>query len=361
MKRVLHVVHRMGYGGIETFIMNIYKNIDTTKVQFDFAVHTTIPGEYDEEIKKMGGNIYYFSSRGNNPFKYYKDWNSFLKKNSNKYNTIHMHVSSLTSILPIKLAKKYKIKNRLIHAHSTQENGLIHKVLSFFHKKNVSKYVTNLIACSTEAGNYVFGNNKFNLMNNGIIVKNYVFDIEKRNKIRKTYNLKNKDTAYVHVGRFCYAKNHQFLIKIFNEINKSNPNCKLFLIGDGELKNDIENQIKELKLTDKIILLGSRNDVSDLLQAMDMFIFPSNYEGLPLAMIEAQATGIPIYASKNISPESKISNLVTFISLEKSPKEWAKKILNNKISRMNNTADILKKAGYDILVTAKKLYNIYYN
>lgn len=361
MIRILHVLNRMGYGGIETFIMNIYRNIDRNKIQFDFAVHTTNKGEYDEEIKKMGGNIYYFTSRRNNVLKYKKDWEDFLNKNAHKYNAIHMHVSSVTTILPLVLAKKYNIKNRLIHAHSTSQQGKIHEILSYINKKRINKFATKLLACSTEAGEYVFGKNKFELFHNGINSKIYKLNDEIRNDVRKKLNLKDNEIAYVHVGRFCYAKNHQFLIKIFNEINKKNSNSKLFLIGTGELKENVVEQVKQLNLTEEVIFLGTRNDIPNLLQGMDLFIFPSNYEGLPVAMIEAQAAGLPIFASTNISKESKISDLVTFISLEKNEKEWASLIMNNKIKREKNTETILKNAGYEIKETVKKIEKIYLN
>ncbi|MGN1310299.1 MAG: glycosyltransferase family 1 protein [Clostridia bacterium] len=359
MIRVLQVVNRMGYGGIETFLMNIYRNIDRSKIQFDFAVHTEEKGEYDDEIKKMGGNIYYFNSRRNGLIEYYKDWNKFLKENASKYVAIHMHASSLTTVLPIKLAKKHKIKNRIIHAHSTLQSGKIHNVLNKIHQINIKKYATDLFACSTEAGIYVFGKNPFCLVHNGIDVLRYSFNQNIRQQVRNELEIKENEVAIVHIGRFVPEKNHKFLIDIFDKIDNINFRCKLFLIGDGVLKNDIEQKVNEKNLQNKIKFLGRRNDVNRILQGMDLCIFPSIFEGLPVTMIEMQAAGLPIFASNNISSETKISDLVEFISLLKSDEEWAKLVLENMNFQRKNMSEIIEKAGYDIKSTINMILNIY--
>lgn len=363
MIRVLHVVNRMGYGGIEAFIMNLYRNIDRTKIQFDFAVHTKEKGEYDEEIKKLGGNIYYFCSRRSGFIKYYNDWKKFLKNNFSKYTTIHMHVSSLTTLLPIQCAKKYKIKNRIIHAHSTLQSGMLHKLLISINKKRVKKYATELLACSSEAGNYVFGKNKFELFHNGIDIQKYKFNNVVREKVRKELGIKDNELALVHVGRFDYAKNHNYIIDIFKHINNIDKQVKLFLVGDGELKNEIKRKVTELSLLENVIFLNKRQDVNEILQGMDAFVFPSNYEGLPIAMIEAQAAGLRVFASTNISTESKISDLVEFMSIENEPSEWAEKIINkrNILKNRVNMEEILVKKGYDIINSANDISVIYNN
>lgn len=330
MKRVLHVVNRMAYGGIETFIMNVYRNIDRNKIQFDFAVHTDIPGDYDNEIRDLGGNIYYFMSRRNGILKYYRDWNQFLKINSNKYTAIHMHVSSLTTIEPIIVAKKYNIKNRLIHAHSTLQEGKIHQVLNKFNKNRVVKYATNLIACSEKAGNYVFGNNKYEIINNGIDIEKFKFNEIKRKEIRKKFNIKDNETAYVNIGRLIELKNQKYLLNIFEEIYKQDKLSKLFIIGKGELKETLENMINELSLNQYVTLLENRNDISDILQGMDIFILPSIYEGLPIVAVEAQCSGLKCFISKNITKEVKLTNLVEFIDINNSYKNTAKQIMENK-------------------------------
>lgn len=362
MIRVLHVVERMGYGGIETFLMNIYRNIDRNQIQFDFAVYAKEKGEYDDEIRKLGGNIYYFNSRRDGIINYYKSWDRFLKENYRNYTTIHMHVSSLTTIIPIKVAKKYNIKNRIIHAHNTYQAGTIHNILNKLHQINIMKYATKLFACSTEAGEYVFGKNKFKIIKNGIKAEEYTFDEKKRLEEREKLNIKKGQLAIIHIGRFSEQKNHKFLIKIFKEFNEIESNSKLYLIGIGELKDKIESEIKQMNLNDKVVFLGTRDDVPQVLQAMDVFLFPSNYEGLGIVAIEAQASGIQCFISDKVPKEVMITDLVNYISLNKNEKEWAQ-ILKERINinqRRNTYKEVLNN-GYDIKNTSKILIKYYLN
>lgn len=358
MIRVLHIVNRMGYGGMEAFIMNLYRNIDRTKIQFDFAVYSDIKGEYDEEIKKMGGKIYYFTPRRKSFIKFYFCWKKFLKLNFKKYNSIHMHVSSLTTILPIKLAKKYNIKNRIIHAHSTSQPGLLHKIFTSINKIKVKKYATNLIACSTEAGEYVFGKSKYIILKNGIDAKKFNFNTTEREKIRKKYKLDN-NLVFVHTGRFVKLKNHEFILKVFKIINENNANTKLILIGDGELKDKIKDGISKLNIEKDVFLLGNINNVNQILQGCDIFIMPSIYEGLPIACVEAQASGIKCFISDTISKETNITGLVEFISLEMDENYWAKFITNNECYVREKMYDKIVDAKYDIKSTVEILMRIY--
>lgn len=359
MIRVLQVVNRMGFGGIETFIMNIYRNIDRSKFQFDFAVHSKEKGEYDDEIRNMGGKIYYFSSRRDNIYNYYKNWNDFLKNNASKYNAIHMHVSSVTTLLPIKLAKKYNIKNRIVHAHSTSQPGKLHDFLIKINIKNLEKYTTDLIACSTEAGRYVFENKKYSILTNGVDLKKYSYNINERNIMRNKLKIKD-DIVFVHIGRFVKLKNHMFLLKIFKEINKLQPNSKLLLIGDGELRENFLQNLKGLEIEDKVLLMGNINNVCQILQGCDIFIMPSIYEGLPIACIEAQASGLKCFLSDTISKETDITGLVKFISLDLNEKEWSRLIINNCNYERKKTDDKIIKAHYNIQDTINQLLKKYY-
>lgn len=356
--RVLHIVHKMSYGGIETFLMNIYRNIDREEIQFDFAVHTDVSGDYDEEIRQLGGNIYYFTSRRKNIIKYYRDWKKFLKDNKDKYIAIHMHVSSLTTILPLKIAKKYGIKKRFMHAHNTYQKGTMHNILNKLHQNKIDKIATKCLACSTEAGKYMYGDKHFELVNNAICAKKYSFNQQKRSEIRKKMNLENK-FAILHIGRFNYQKNHKFLIKIFGQIVKKEPNARLFLIGTGELQGQIRNSVKERKLEDKVYFLNTRSDINDIMQAMDVFVFPSWHEGLPVVLIEAQAAGLKIIASDSISKEVKITDLLEFVSLSDNPETWAEIVLKNKEYNRENTYKHIVNAHYDIEDVIGKLKKYY--
>ncbi len=358
--RVLHIVNKMGYGGIETFLMNIYRNIDKNQIQFDFAVHTKEQGDYDEEIKKLGGNIYYFTPRRKSVIQYKRDWEKFLSENKNKYVAIHMHSSSLTTILPLKIAKKYGIKKRFIHAHNTYQKGRIHNILNKFNQKNIDKIATKCFACSTEAGKYVYGNRQFELINNAIDASKYSFNIEKRNQIRKEMGIED-NLAILHIGRFNYQKNHQFLINIFEEIAKQEEKAKLFLIGVGELQQTIKNMVKEKNIENKVYFLNTRNDINEIMQAMDILVFPSYHEGLPVVLIEAQAAGLKIFASDKITKEVKITNLLEFISLDVTQKKWAKLILENKNYKREDTEKEILKAHYEMKELVNKLKMYYLN
>ena len=360
MIRVLHIVNRMGYGGIEALLMNIYRTLDTNTIQFDFAVTSPQKGEYEEEIKKRGGKIYKLEGRHNHFLHYKKTWNRFFKEHQGEYNAIHMHVSSLTDIQPLVSAKKYGVKNRLIHSHNTYQKGIMHNVLNTLHKIQIRKYATRLLACSTEAGKYCFGKQKFEVIKNGIDTKKYIYDIETRNQMRKMLNIPEEVLAFVHVGRFSEQKNHTFLIDIFEEIQKRKQDTMLFLVGDGGLKESIENKVKELQLQDKVIFLGTRDNVNEILQAMDAFLLPSLHEGLPVVGIEAQAAGLPIYISDTVSPEVKITDLVTFYPLQESVENWAKNILDTIDTKKRvNTQPQIIQAGYDIVNTARLLQQYY--
>ena len=359
MKRVLHVVNRMGYGGIETFLMNVYRNVNKNKIQFDFAVHTHIPGDYDEEIKKMGGNIYYFTSRRKNIIKYYNDWKKFLKENSNKYVAIHMHVSSLSTITPIVLSKRYKIKNRIIHAHSTLQEGKIHEFLNTKNKKRVNKYTTKLLACSKTAGDYVFGNNEYKIVNNGIDIEKFKFDKNKRKEIRKKFDIRDNETVYINIGRLIELKNQKYLLNIFKEIYNKDKLSKLFIIGKGELKSVLENKINELNLKEQVILLENRNDISDILQGMDIFILPSLYEGLPIVAIEAQSSGLKCFISKNVTQEVKVTDLVEFIDINNDYRDVAKQIMKNK-NYVRENKESKELLNFDIKNVSKYLVNEIY-
>lgn len=359
MKRILQIVGRMGYGGIETFLMNIYRNIDRTKVQFDFAVTKGKSGEYEEEIKTLGGKIYYFPERKNIK-EYKKKWYDFFREHK-EFECVHMHVSSLSNIIPIKAASANKIKKRYIHSHNTYQQGILHNILNQTNKINLNRYATELFACSQEAGKYSFGNKKFEIIKNGIDAKQYEFDKAKREKIRNKFKILDNQIAFLHIGRFTYQKNHEFLIDVFSEIIKIKPNSLLYLIGEGELEGQVKEKVKKLEIGDNVIFLGTQKDISEIMQGMDAFIFPSLYEGLGIVAIEAQAAGLKVFASDTIPEEVKITELVSFISLKKSKQEWAYNILKNleKEKLRKKNYEQIKNSGYDIKYTTEKLENYY--
>lgn len=362
MKRVLHILHSMEIGGMQTFIMNVYRHIDKTKVQFDFLVRVNNECYYDKEIKKLGGKIFYIPSRRDKLLGQKKLWKDFFI-NHKEYNTIHYHTSSLSDITPVKYAHKCKIKQIIIHAHSTTTpKSIVHKFLHAKHKKNISRFVTNMFACSRLAAEFSYGKNRLNnveIIKNGIEAKKFIYSKEIALKKRKELNISNKAFVIGHTGRFAPIKNHNFLIDIFNKILIKNKSAILVLIGKEDDKKEIRKKIMDLGIEKNVKILGTRNDVNEILMAMNAFVFPSFNEGLPVSVIEAQATGIKCFLSDSITNEVDITGNVEFVSLKQSDEYWCDEILNNYNIERKNFYNNLVEAGYDIESTTKILEKLY--
>ena len=359
--RILHIVTSMNMGGLETMIMNYYRNINRNIVQFDFLTHRKKEGVYDQEIKSLGGKIYYISRL--NPFSpiYKKDLNDFFEKHKHEYKIVHSHLDCM-SYYPLKVAMKKGILVRIAHAHSNNQDKDFKYLIKIYSKKKILSVATSLFACSNQAGEWTFGNNSnFKILKNAIQSEKYLFDYSKAESLRKKLNLENK-IIIGHIGRFSEAKNHTFLLEIFKEIVKLNDNVVLLLIGEGKLFKTIQYKVNELNLNKKVVFIGQSNKVQDYLMCMDVFILPSLYEGLGIVLIEAQTSGLPCLVSKNVVPlESKITNLVKFIPLSYPAQYWAKEALN--LANQNNIRYSRKSeiiaAEYDIIENSKKLERYY--
>ena len=351
--RVLHIVGNMNMGGQETFIMNVYRNIDRNKVQFDFVVHSNEEGYYDKEIERLGGKIYRICPIKKNPIKHMMDLYKIIK--ANKYEIIHRHTNSAVVILDLAVARFAKVKKRIVHSHSNNisKNRIIHKVLKY----SINLFANNRMACSKEAGIWMYGNKDFTVIPNGIEVEKFLFNKNKRNHVRTVENAGNKKIIG-HIGRFVPEKNHKFIVKLLEQIIETEKNIEIWFIGDGDLKEDIKNSIYELGLSKYARFLGIKENIDEYLDAMDIFIFPSIYEGLGIALIEAQLSGVDCIVSDNIQKEALITDNVTIKELDY--KEWKDCILNKKISterRIDINDERIKK--YDILNIIRKLEDIY--
>ena len=364
MKRILHIVYSMDMGGIQSFIMNIYRHLDKNKIQFDFLVRVNRQCYFNEEIEKLGGRIYYIPSRRDNLMHQKKMWMNFFM-NHPEFNTIQYHVSSLSDIAPIKFAKKSNIKQIILHIHSTKTpKAIYHKILHKIHQNMVDKYVTDFFACSIAAARFAYKKSALKnvkIIKNGIEAKKYIFDIEKRIDKRNKLNIADNDLVIGHVGRFDKIKNHTFIVDIFKEILKKEKNAVLVLIGKEDDKKEIRLKIKKLGIEDKVRILGIRNDVNELLMGMDIFLFPSFKEGLPVSVIEAECTGLKCFLSDTITKEVNLTGNVEFISLNQSADYWANYILkykNYEYDRKNNYQKVVD-AGYDIESTIKEIEEKY--
>lgn len=359
MKKILVFGMSENLGGVETVIMNYYRNINKENIQFDF-LYNTKEIAYEEEIKSLGGQTFKITPRGESIKRYKVDMKNFFENHAKEYSAIWVNLCILSNIDWLKYAKKYGIKVRIVHSHNSK--NMTTKVKYMLHKINkqfLKNYATNFWACSEEAGKWFYNKNiresdTYKIINNAINVQEYKFNDEIRKKYRQEMQI-DKDLVIGHIGRMHFQKNQEFLIDIFYEINKINANTHLLLIGNGEDKEKIKEKVKKLNLEDNVSFLGIRTDIKELMQTMDVFVFPSLFEGLPLVLLEVQANGIDIYVSKEGIPQSaKMCENFEFISLNKSAQEWAKIILSKKHTRIDNDEKI-KQSGYDIREESKKL------
>lgn len=355
MIRVLHVINGMGSGGAEALIMNWYRKIDTTKIQFDFLLRSE-DNIYKEEIKRRGGRIYIMPPYPRHFIKNYRQTKKFLKEND--YKIIHVHGNALiyTNILP--LAKRLGIPCRIMHSHNTDTQRKIYRPVHYLKRINIMRYITDAFACSEPAGEWMFPNGKFTIWKNGIEIEKFIFNDEIRRRKRKELGLENK-FILGHVGKFLPSKNHHFLLRVFEKVVKERPESVLLLIGEGPLQNEIKEIVKKKKLNDNVIFLGVRRDVEKLMQAMDLFLFPSLFEGLGIVAVEAQASGLHTLVSSQVVQECKITDLVNFIPLEES--KWvdaAIKYMNHPKRDEVRTKQI-QEEGYDLKQVVTKLEKFY--
>jgi glycosyltransferase EpsF len=352
--RIAQIVGNMHSGGVEAVVMNYYRNIDRTKIQFDFIVHDNSSVPQKEEIEHLGGKIL-FTPSYIHLFKYLKELRKIFKEN--KYKIVHSHLNSL-SIFPLYAAKKEGIPVRIAHNHSTSnikewKITLLKTMLKPFSKIQATEY----FACSELAARWLFGNKAFEegkviIIANAIDLEKFKHNNKIGTKIKKDLNIDSSKKIIGHVGRFVKQKNHEFLIEIFKEINIENKNTALLLIGEGPLKNKIKEKVKKLKLDKSVYFAGAVNNVNEYMQAMDLFLFPSLYEGLGMVAVEAQTAGLPCVVSTELPKDVAITNKCIFISLSEDVSKWKDNILillkENKIEtkKLPNITqfDITKKA-----------------
>jgi len=353
--RILHVFGSLNRGGAETMAMNLYRKIDKTKIQFDFVVHGDLVGDYEEEIEGYGGKIYRIPRyKGSNHFLYAREWKRFLTKHQ-EYKIVHSHVRSTASIY-LAIAKEMG-RVTIIHSHNTSSGKGISAIAKNILQSRLRRVSDYYFACSTEAGEWLFGkeicqSDKFFLTKNAIDIEKFSFCEAKRAAVRRRLGLENK-IVIGHIGRFNPQKNHEFIIDIFQKTLEILPKSCLLLVGEGNLEPIIQDKVNNLGLSDEVLFAGVRTDITDLLQAMDFFLMPSLFEGLPVVLIETQAAGLPALISTEISNEVKITDFIESLSLDENSSVWAAEIkkMLQKITRKNMHAGLLK-AGYDIKAAA---------
>lgn len=360
--RVLHVIGIMNRGGAETMIMNLYRNIDRAKIQFDFVENEGNEAAFDAEIKQLGGKIYRCPRyNGKNHFTYTRWWNSFFKAHKGEYPIVHGHIGS-TAAIYLSIAKKHGVYT-IAHSHSAGGGSAMYRMFAY-----PTRYIADkFFACSKDAGISRYGktvgndSSRCQVLNNAIDARRFSFNRHTREQVRNALKIAENAVVIGHVGRFVEAKNHIFLIEVFAKVRKLKPNAVLLLVGDGERRPEIQAAIAEKRLDDSVILTGVRSNAWDFYQAMDVFVFPSVYEGLPVSLVEAQAAGLPCCVSSNVPRDSAVTDLVEFIPLENGPEKWAEIALQSvKTSRPDMLSEI-QNVGFDVSSTANWLENFYLN
>ncbi|WP_181265245.1 glycosyltransferase family 1 protein, partial [Enterococcus mundtii] len=346
-----------GLGGAESFMMNLYRKIDRSKYQFDFLIYDDFTNvtDYHEEIKQLGGRIFVVANPKKNIIKYLFQVNRLLKKES--FDVAHNEVYFGGGI-NLWLAKKNGIKHRIAHSHATEDGksqNIIMNILRFFLTHLLLNNATEFLAVSQEAGQSLFREHPFKIIHNGIDMQMY----KKNNEVEKAKRseLSIPDGAFIvgNIGRLEKQKNQIYLLDVFSEIIKIKSNSYLLIVGEGSLRLELENKINELGISDKVTLLGERNDIPELLSIIDVFVMTSLYEGLPMVGLEAQAAEIKLVLAETISKDTKLTNNVIFLPLKATKKEWAKQILLEPYT--NEITPDLEQ--YDVSYTAKQMEAIY--
>lgn len=358
-------------GGTEAVILSYYNNLDKSEFHIDFLLHGHEEDNYNNEIHKKlinnGSKIFIVTPRGENPFRNRKEIALIFQRT--RYDIVHSHMDA-AGVFVLRQAKRAGVKVCISHSHNTAGKivrggcikSFLYKIILEHARKEVSKYSDVRIACSTEAGEWLFGASSYVVVKNAIDIDRFKFDSAIRNAYRQELGL---ESSYVigHVGRFMPQKNHMFLIDIFNEVHKCMPKSSLVLVGDGDLKQKVRERVQKYGLDGDVLFLGLRDDVNKIMQAMDIFLLPSLHEGLPVVGVEAQAAGLPCLISQNVSQQLKISENLYFESLSNPASKWAARVLELKGSNYDRSlgAEVVGKAGFGVMSSANAIRDIYTN
>lgn len=360
--RIVHNIASLHLGGSQAFVMNMYRNIDRSKVQFDFVVTPETKEGFYDEITNLGGKIFSCPRyKGTNHIQYNKWWDDFFNEHP-EYKVIHGHVRSTASIY-LKIAKRHGLVT-IAHSHSTSNGNGISAIVKRIMQLPIRKQADYLFACSDKAGKWLYGEKAITQQNyymipNGVDLKRFRFDVNKRNQMRMTLGIKEDMMILGHIGRLSTPKNHKFLLNVFNQYHKINSNSKLLLVGDGELFDSIKQHINKLDINDAVIMTGSKQNTEDYYQIMDIFLFPSLWEGLPVSVVEAQANGLQCIISDVITHDVDLTALIQYLPLDE--KLWLGAITEaHKKKRIGLTSeDRVRLQPFDAITVANKLQEFY--
>lgn len=352
-KRILEVVPTLNNcGGIENYILNYFRKINKDKFQIDFAYHKVTKTNFEKEILSLGGNIYKMPEFTISNFKEIsKNIDNLFK--FNKYDVVHCHMAN-AAFLYLKLAKKNNIKIRILHSHQSKAaDKLSHAIRNYPLLWLGKKYANTFIACSKLAGDFLFKNKSYEIIHNAIEINRFKFNSLYREEIRNKYNISENDVLIGNIGRCSNQKNQKFLLEIIKTINMQN--VKLIIVGDGELLNELKECARKFDIIDKVIFTGAIDDTSKIYSAMDIFVLPSLYEGLPVVGVEAQCNGLNLIVSNTITSELNFTKHVHYLNLNDSLEKWCK-MIQSKLFRNDSS---VKLDMYDVNIQVKELERIY--
>lgn len=359
MKNILFISKWLSVAGTETFMMNVLRNIDKQKFHIDFLLFSDSVSDYSKEAEQLGAKIYRLPAR-NSFFNYYRSLEEFFKENAKRYEAIHFCGGNVSSIAPIYYAYKYKVPVRIVHSHNSDSKGLINKILHMVNRSFIPLFGTCNLACSTLAAKYFFGKRDCTIIKNGVDTRVYRFNDEIRKHFREIYDISPSTHVLGHIGRFDEVKNHMLLVDIFIEYRKKHSDAKLLLVGTGILEDQVKRKVNDLEIVDDVLFLGVRNDIPDILCAVDCFVMPSLFEGLPFVLVEAQTSGLPCVVADTINRDSKLTPYLAFRSLNDDLGLWVDDIENLiGANRREDGFKYVEQRGFDVLSTVQYLEGLY--
>lgn len=353
MIRVLQIIGSLERGGAETFLINLYRHIDRSKIQFDFVIYDE-PSEngYYQEVIALGGKVFKVPPKSKGIFKSLRQLKKIIKENS--YKSVWRYTESCYGAIDLIIAKSSGVSDIVLNSRSSYTDSILQRIIHYMIKPFLPFFVSKNYACGELAGKWMFGKHSFEVMDNGIEVDDFRYDEEVRNRHWQEFQLQDK-IVIGHVGRFHPVKNHKLIIDVFEKLKERVPESVLVLVGEGELLPQIKELVKEKHLENDVLFLGSRRDVPEMLHMMDLFIMPSLFEGFPRAFLEAQAAGLPCVVSSTISKEVDVTGNVSFVELDAPVELWADQIIQRCGSKKEDNVDLLKEAGYNIKDVAMKI------
>lgn len=357
MTHILFISHYLQQNGTETFMMNVVRGLRSANYHFDFLVFDTCPSSYSRELEQAGCTIYRLHPRRSG-WVYWADLYRFFRLHASEYQVIHWCGGTLSSILPIRMAKWFGIPVRIVHAHNSQSAGWHNRLLHRLHRRAACRLATHALACSQDAASYFFAHHPSTIIPNGIHCEMYAYQPEVRECVRQQLGLQPEEILLGHIGRFEPVKNQSFLLSVLASI--PSPHTKLLLVGNGSMREQVQQQAQQMGLNDRILWIAQSDEIYRLTQAMDAFVMPSLFEGLPFVLLEAQAAGLPCFISDTIHSHVCLTPWVQSLSLHLAPAQWAERIGSTLLHHQRQDgADYIRQAGYDLSDIARQMTQIY--